>query len=239
VVLDFPPGTTVGTLPSDTPLPPDAFHPDRGQPFFFADGFEQPLGETPMTPWRLECGQGTSIRTVGDPAGADNRCLEFVDGEASDPVYAYRPCLWRHTPDCRRVRLSLDLRVPAGQSCVVELRRLDEGAQHTGAGLKVDDKGSVEAMGATPRPLTQVAPGQWFRVEITTGSGPQGRCFDVTLAVPGAAEQRFADLPLASRRFADQGCNRVVIYGPGQRAGSFHVDNVRFRALASEEAGRQ
>ena len=39
--------------------------------------------------------------------------------------------------------------------------------------------------------------------------------------------------------FADEGCNHIVIYGPSQQAGSFHVDNVRFRALASEEAGRQ
>jgi hypothetical protein len=238
VVLDFPPGTTVGTLPSDTPLPPDAFHPDRGQPFFFADGFEQPLGETPMTPWRLDCGQGTSIRTVGDPAGADNRCLEFVDGEEPS-LHSYRPHLMRYTPDCRRAKLSLDLRVPAGQSCVVELRRSDEVSRDTGAGLKIDDKGSVEAMGAKPRALTQVAPGQWFRVEITTGSGPQGQCFDVTVAAPGAPEQQFADLPLASRRFADEGCNHIDIYGPGQQAGSFHVDNVRFRAVASEEAGRQ
>ena len=167
-----------------------------------------------------------------DPAGTDNRCLEFADREGP-ALFSYRPCMLRHTPDGRRVRLSLDLRVPAGQSCGVELRRLDEGTSHTGAGLKIDDKGSVEAMGAAPRPLTQVAPGQWFRVEITTGSGPQGQCFDVIVAAPGAAEQRFADLPLASRRFADEGSNLIVIYGPGQRPGSLYVDNVRFRALDS------
>jgi hypothetical protein len=128
------------------------------------------------------------------------------------------------------IRLGVDLRIDGGAGTQIELRDGGYGVTVAiSADGKLTDGGHV---------LAQVPLKQWFHLALlarfATEAAPATH--DVTVTQHGADPQRFAGL--ATPNAAWNLCDWAVIYGPGQAAGRFFVDNLLIESVAPSVALR-
>lgn len=224
-VLRLPPGASVGLLPADTPLPPDAFHPEnrRGGVLFVDDFSALPTGERPASPWRAEVRAGVAIAAVDEP-GTGRHCLKFTDTVDS----SFWPFLHRSVSRFRQgtARLDYDLRVGSGADCLMELRYEGKGA---GPSVRLEGTGRLSHGG---KELATLSPDVWYHFAVTVRLGDEQPSFDLTVTPPTGEPLVFPALPYATDWFFL--CDSVYFVGAGNQPGEFYLDNVRLERLAAE-----
>lgn len=90
--------------------------------------------------------------------------------------------------------------------------------------LAVDAQGWLSA---NNKRLLQLPPSKWVRFDIVCALGPKATgTYDLTVRLPGAAPQRFANLACAPQ-FKTLNC--VVIVSPANGPSVYYLDNVEFR----------
>lgn len=138
-----------------------------------------------------------SARVVaGKGAGGSQRCLELRDAEGLD--FSYNPHFF-YTPGhvAGTSRLTFAFHNEADAAWFVEWRD-DARPYHTGPRLEVRD-GTLHAPGV---PAIDLPVGQWVRVEMTCGLGPDSPgTWALAVTLPGEQPRRYTDLALVHSEF--------------------------------------
>lgn len=223
-VLDLPADSRIDLLPPGPVPSASPFHPEseRGG-VIFSDDFEalQP-GAAPPRPWVPEVRGDTKLDVTTETSAGGTRCLRFLDTEDS----SFWPFLHRSVAPFRkgRARLTYDLRVDAGATCLMEVRYEGKGP---GPQVFVYGDGRVTVGG---KELMRLEPGRWARYTVNFELGTRKPVYSLSIAPQGQEAETFADLPYATDWFYV--CDSVYFVGSGQSAGTFYLDNVSFERFA-------
>ena len=198
------------TLPPPPPPPP------------IRDDFERAqVGAGPAQGSVQGADERVHIRVTDETAARGNQSLKFTDGPgAARPFYPY--LIYQPGFDRGRVTVGFYLRLEAGCRVGVDLRDYFAGGFANGVSLGFDDAGNVRA---GDRRLATVPVGEWFRVVIRLGVGPDNTGeYSVSITPPDGETIEAADLPLADERF--EVLDWVGIISHGTEEAVFYVDEV-------------
>lgn len=180
-----------GIVHAEVKLPPPP------GPMLVTDDFETTLvGDQPMIGSASEEGDA-SIRVSDETAASGKRSLKFTDapGLAHEwqPHMVYKPNLKTDV-----IHFSFSARREAGAIIWHEWR--DSASPYrVGPSLRVNANGDLVVGEKT---LLQVPLSQWVKFDITCGLGKQGNgAWSLTVTLPGAQPQTFADLPNGMKEF--------------------------------------
>lgn len=228
VIIETDAGLPLGLLPPEKAGPRAAFHPESEiGGVVFSDDFEaEGVGQKPGGSWIAEVKDQTAIVVTEETAvGVGRKSLKFVD----TPDSSFWPFLHRSVAPFRtgKARLTFDLRVDEGATCLLEIRYEGKGP---GPSVRFDgDKGVVSIGG---RELMKLTPGVWNNVMVDFTLGVADPKYSLTVTPAGQDPQIFADLPYASEWFFL--CNSVYFVGAGEKSGVFYLDNIVFERMPTQ-----
>ncbi len=160
-------------------------------------------------------------RVVAAGVAGPSQCLRVTDGpgqrHAHDPHLYYE----RDFPE-GRLRGAFDLRHEAGAVLSYEWRDWPAGESYrSGPNLRVNADGALVAGG---RRLLSVPAGQWVRIEVACGTGPQADAtWRLVVTLPGQPPQRFEGLPCSA---AFRRLNWVGFISLATAETVFYLDNI-------------
>lgn len=160
-------------------------------PMRISDGFETtPLGEKPSDASSYPDRKADSLAVCEDAPASGKRCLRVSDAagleQRFNPHFFYQP---GHSGGTTRCAFS----IKTGEDVEFHHEWRDAASPYrTGPSLTIAN-GRVSVAG---RPLSDIPPGQWVRVEAAAGLGAasDGK-WTLTVALPGQPPRVFADLP--------------------------------------------
>ncbi len=171
-----------------------------------------------------EGGAPGSIVVTDQTAASGKHSLRFTDAAGLKQVYA--PYItYPLEIESGLLRTGFDLRLEPGAVFVYEWRD-DPYTYNLGPRLSVDSQGWLSANG---KRLTQLPHGEWLRIDLQCGLGPQASgTYDLALRLRDTEPQVHHQLP-CSAQFKNLAC--VVVMSLANGPTVFHLDNVEFRPL--------
>jgi hypothetical protein len=161
------------------------------------------------------------VRVVAAGVAGASQCLRVTDGpgqkHAHDPHFYYESDF----PE-GRLRGAVDLRHEVGAVFSYEWRDWPPGqALRAGPNLRVNADGALVAGG---RRLLTVPAGQWVRIEVACGTGPQADAtWQLAVTLPGQPPQRFEGLACSA---AFKRLNWVGFISLATAETVFYLDNI-------------
>jgi hypothetical protein len=181
--------------------------------------------------WQPVAGGETSLTVTDETAARGRRSLRFVDGK--DAPYPFCPDMEMHFPAVGAplhtgLSMRFAVKLSPGARVRVEMR---DSAPKLGPGLSLGRDGKAWVGDVA---LCDVPTDAWVWVEITARIADDRTGFDLTLTMSDGTRQRFSDLPFGDAAFAK--CDWAVIYGDGDEAATFYVDEVEVEGLPADRA---
>jgi hypothetical protein len=214
--------TTPTALPASLPAVPRTFPPAPPEPPpVIRQDFELlAVGQSGIPGWgQLAASREESALVTAETAASGTHCLKVTDGPGGA---LYFPHLYRELICATGVvQASLDLRLEAGAAMQFEWR--DKTPWYAaGPGFDVTADGTLKSAG---RELLKLPVGQWVRLVLTCGLGPQRTgTYELAVTLPGEAPPRlFAGLPL---REAFERLEWLGIASLAQSRAVYYVDNL-------------
>ena len=165
-----------------------------------------------------------SVAVTDETAASGKHSLKFTDAARLQQLYA--PYVtYPLEVESGVLHAGFDLRLEPEADFAYEWRD-DPYTYHLGPRLSVDGQGWLSANG---KRLAQLPTGQWLRIDLQCGLGPQATGgYDLTLRVPGGEPQVHRNLA-CSAQFNTLACVVVMSLTDGPTA--FYLDNLEFRPL--------
>ncbi|MCY3024484.1 MAG: right-handed parallel beta-helix repeat-containing protein, partial [Planctomycetota bacterium] len=199
--------------------------PPPPKPTEVDDGFEKTaVGVRPEGATVSGEEKGASIRVTDEQAAGGKHSLKFTDSKDLTPTWQPHMYYEPHIAG-GGVRQSFDVRMEPGSLMFTEWRDAGGYPQNVGPSVTFDGAGRVSGGGKV---LATVPASTWVHIEIEAPLGKDApRKFKLTVAVPGAAPQVFADLAMPGKEFEE--LHWLGFSSTAAVDSVFYVDNLRIK----------